>query len=84
MKLKSLNLIEKVTQDRVFFTIFWANDFSHFLTLVKSKVSNTYTLLTLGKSMSSFTWKNKNGSLIREDSLILTKRKELNEISYVL
>ena len=32
--------------------------------------------------MCSFTWKNKNVSLIREDSLILTKRKELNEISF--
>ena len=53
-------------------------------TLIKSKVSDTYTLLTLGKAMCSFTWKNKNVSLIREDSLILTKRKELNKISYVL
>ena len=75
---------KKSRKIRVFFTIFWANDFSHFLTLVKSKVSDTYTLLTLGKAMCSFTWKNKNVSLIREDSLILTKRKELNEISYVL
>ena len=64
--------------------MFWANDFSHFLTLVKSKVSDTYNLLTLGKVICFFTWKNKNVSLIREDSLILTKRKEFNEIGYVL
>ena len=67
MKLKSLHLNKKVTQNtRVFFTIFWPNDFSHFLTLVKSKVSGTYTLLTLGKAMYSFTWENKNVSLILE------------------
>ena len=65
MKLKSLHLNEKVTQNTSLFTIFWANDFSHFLTLVMSKVSDAYTLLTLDKAMCSFTWENKNVSLIR-------------------
>ena len=37
-----------------------------FLTLVKSKVSDTYTLLTLGKAMCSFVWEDKIVSLIRE------------------
>ena len=73
---------KKSRKIRVFFTIFWANDFSHFLTLVKSKVSDTYTLLTLGKAMCSFTWESKNVSLI--SLIVLTKRKELNEISYIL
>ena len=37
-----------------------------FLTLVKSKVSDTYTLLTLGKAKCSFIWEDKIVSLIRE------------------
>ena len=50
-----------------------------FLTLVKSKVSDTYTLLTLGKAKVNF-----QDFFFSSWSIILTKGKELNEISYIL
>ena len=50
-----------------------------FLTLVKSKVSDTYTLLTLGKAKVNF-----QDCFFSSWSIILTKGKELNEISYIL
>ena len=63
-------------------TNFWPNDFSHFLTLVKSKVFDTYTLPTLGKAM--FFLHGKQERFFYSLSIISTKRKELNEISYIL